>query len=1133
MVGAFRVWGAKDRDRGKRWRHRGVALLFPVLAVTAASFVLAGPALAAGVTISCSPSCSAPAGQPISFTATVISDGSTPSSVNWDFNGDGLYDQSQGNPVNWTFEKPGPYTVEAQAIDCSTGPCVTYTGSQSVTATPPPPLVTTGTAKPGLTAAELTGTVDPNGYLVEKCYFDYGTSALYGKKVPCAQDLSTATSPTPVSAEVSGLTPNTIYHYRLVASNTNGSADGSDRTFRTASPINAAVSVTTHPPLHTGGLITFASSSTVAAGYHVFAYRWDFNDDGRWDSDTGVYGTASHRFATAGSHTIRMEVEATNSSGQVSTSTTTTHVNTQTLGATVGCDLNPQTGWLDFLTTCIKNDNGKYEMNLDGGVGLAGLELTSAQSGAKLVLDTTGSNANHDNPDHKWALRSTAPVTISILNGEDGTIGLGTLDLQNHPVLLPVGADAPDQNAPGLRIFSLNASSTCHPHPGVPPVVCFQLPGHFPIEGSASAYVTGGVHGESPGGALQANIHILPPVDVTAGVTLTGDASGLHMDSFSFGLPSFNIGTLATVDPITLNYQRHDDDTNQNDVYVASGGVRFHVAASPGITVSVRFADGGFREAHFDLHGHLVLGPVTLTELGATLGVEPFKIGGNLAGSIGPYGLSAGVLYTEAWNGQPWHFQLGVADPDHNPDHIAPLFVDYPSVNPILKIGGSLDVYGDGFISGGVNVQFGLPNVNADHPNLLVEGYVRGWFAPPSAGVPEDSYQISGGVEVDAHALIHLYGSVQGFINNYWNSGTHYNVAAGCGQITADIGPWQPSVGGWVRVDLLHDDHVDDGIVWSGDPCANITGYCAPASVTGSHSVPPCIGFAADTARVRARLSSAAQRFWIPAGMNTENLRLVSTTGLPQVQISGPSGTYTTPAGPQTAGQKPTFISGGFAAQHQVDIAILNPRPGAYTITPVAGSPAIAQVLESHPLPAPKLRVRITGRGAHRRLHFSLRAERGQRVVFIEHAADVSHTIGSSAAASGTIRFRPQAAYTRARTIEADLFENGQAEKPVVVAHYRAPAPAPARPPAHVYLRRHHNRLRVSWSASRGATGYQVWVIGSDGRHSMYVTASRVRHLTVAPVFPEVSLRVRVSTIGGPFHLAGRAKTVRLRRVAR
>src|SRR5206468_1080131 len=62
----------------------------------------------------------------------------------------------------------------------------------------------------------------------------YGTSTSYGSQTG-SQSAGSGTSPVSVFANVSGLSPSTTYHFRLVASNAGGTTQGSDQTFTTSS----------------------------------------------------------------------------------------------------------------------------------------------------------------------------------------------------------------------------------------------------------------------------------------------------------------------------------------------------------------------------------------------------------------------------------------------------------------------------------------------------------------------------------------------------------------------------------------------------------------------------------------------------------------------------------------------------------------------------------------------------------------------------------------------------------------------------------------------------------------------------------------------------------------------------------
>ena len=90
----------------------------------------------------------------------------------------------------------------------------------------------------GETGEKLSGTVNPEGQAVTACDFEYsiyGTQAgVYPQSAPCRQtpaEIGSGNEAVGVSAEVSGLRPGSTYHFRLEASNANGSSHGRDGTF--------------------------------------------------------------------------------------------------------------------------------------------------------------------------------------------------------------------------------------------------------------------------------------------------------------------------------------------------------------------------------------------------------------------------------------------------------------------------------------------------------------------------------------------------------------------------------------------------------------------------------------------------------------------------------------------------------------------------------------------------------------------------------------------------------------------------------------------------------------------------------------------------------------------------------------
>jgi phosphodiesterase/alkaline phosphatase D-like protein len=84
----------------------------------------------------------------------------------------------------------------------------------------------------GLDFATLNGTVNANG-VSTTVYFEYGTTVAYGSTWPADQSPVTGSTNTAVTATLSELLSNTTYHYRVVATNANGTTNGTDMTFTT------------------------------------------------------------------------------------------------------------------------------------------------------------------------------------------------------------------------------------------------------------------------------------------------------------------------------------------------------------------------------------------------------------------------------------------------------------------------------------------------------------------------------------------------------------------------------------------------------------------------------------------------------------------------------------------------------------------------------------------------------------------------------------------------------------------------------------------------------------------------------------------------------------------------------------
>jgi phosphodiesterase/alkaline phosphatase D-like protein len=111
----------------------------------------------------------------------------------------------------------------------------------STTVDPPPTVVTGSASSIAQTTATLSGSVNPNGTNVTSCQIQYGTTTSYGQTAACSPSPGSGSSAVSVSANVTGLTVNTTYHFRVVATNAGGPTNGNDATFNTLPQAPTAV----------------------------------------------------------------------------------------------------------------------------------------------------------------------------------------------------------------------------------------------------------------------------------------------------------------------------------------------------------------------------------------------------------------------------------------------------------------------------------------------------------------------------------------------------------------------------------------------------------------------------------------------------------------------------------------------------------------------------------------------------------------------------------------------------------------------------------------------------------------------------------------------------------------------------
>lgn len=216
---------------------------------------------------------------------------------------------------------PGGASFGGGGGGSSSGPAGTSyaldnTATPHVTISAPPTARTDPATNVQANSATLNGAVNPNGRPTSYS-FQYGTSTAYGgsAKMPAVRGSATdgraaTTSSTPVgsgnalvaaSANVTGLSPNTTYHFRVVARSPGGTAFGQDRTFRTDTTGSPQLEAVTDPATGTGCAVSTLRGRVDPNGTAA-RYRFDFRRVG-----SGTVRRSATRSAGSGDSPVAVQ----------------------------------------------------------------------------------------------------------------------------------------------------------------------------------------------------------------------------------------------------------------------------------------------------------------------------------------------------------------------------------------------------------------------------------------------------------------------------------------------------------------------------------------------------------------------------------------------------------------------------------------------------------------------------------------------------------------------------------------------------------------------------------------------------------------------------------------------------------
>jgi hypothetical protein len=265
-----------------------------------------------------------------------------------------------------------------------------------------PPVADTGTATDvGQTQATLTAKVDPQG-AATSVRFDLGTSTSYGLQ-SASKDAGAGTGAVTVAIPVQGLTANTTYHFRTVATSDGGTVQGADATFKTAAvPVRP-----TRPAVTTGAARDVAPAAATLTGAvtpHGAAttYHFEYGTSTAYGASTPASGAGSGTASVAVSarignltagKTYHYRLVAQSSLGLVRGSDRTVVAATTPTAATLAADHDP--------------------VVYGSPVKLSGTLAGSRKSGVRVRLQTTAFPFSAPFADTGNALKSTSAGAYS------------------------------------------------------------------------------------------------------------------------------------------------------------------------------------------------------------------------------------------------------------------------------------------------------------------------------------------------------------------------------------------------------------------------------------------------------------------------------------------------------------------------------------------------------------------------------------------------------------------------------------------------------------------------------------------------------------------------------------------------
>lgn len=250
-------------------------------------------------------------------------------------------------------------------------------------------------------------------------------------------------------------------------------------------------------------------------------------------------------------------------------------------------------------------------------------------------------------------------------------------------------------------------------------------------------------------------------------------------------------------------------------------------------------------------------------------------------------------------------------------------------------------------------------------------------------------------------------------------------------------------------------------------------------------------------------------RVRVPKGRRAISFEVDGAGGAPLITVTDPRGRKYVDNGRPVQGDRRSSVLHVERARQSILTVRGKPPAGVWTIETQPDSAAIAGLSTRRDLPPTRVRARVRGRGAARRLVYRVARVPGQRVIFLEQGRTVGRRIGVATQARGSLRFPKGYGTAGKRRVLAIVEQDGMPRRRIPLTTYVAPKPPRVPAPRLVRARIRRAGLQLRWRPVRAAAKYRLLVKVGDGR----VLKRTVRRAATRIPFYDARLGARVSVV--------------------